>query len=403
MERLDGFATIGATAGGGVDRQALTKGDREARVLLASLALERGFSVHQDPIANLFIRRNGRRNDLPAMLIGSHLDSQPTGGRFDGALGTLAAFEALETLEDAGVETARPVEVVAWTNEEGCRFSPGCMGSSAFAARVIPDSWFRLAANDGTVLADELGATLSSLPAAAKRPLGFPVFAYLELHIEQGPSLERENVPIGLVSGIQGTRWLEVVVNGQTAHAGTTALAYRRDPMRAVAAALATLHVTVMPQDPDARLTVGQMSLSPGAINAIPDSVRFTLDIRHPESTVIDRIAQFATETCRREAEAARCEISIAPLFDMPPAAFPKSMIATLAEAARLEGLSAGTMLSGAFHDALFLNRVAPSAMLFTPCRLGLSHNPSEYVRPEDVATGCQMLLSSTLKVLERA
>jgi N-carbamoyl-L-amino-acid hydrolase len=206
IDRLDRFAQIGATAKGGVNRQALTDLDRQARQLLTELALQRGFKVFQDPIANLFIRREGRNPDLSPLLIGSHLDSQPAGGRFDGALGTLAAFEVLETLEDCGVETERPVEVVSFTNEEGCRFAPGCMGSMAFAAGSIPSAWETVRATDGALFADELSATLESLPVAAMRPLGTPVFAYLEVHIEQGPSLEKEGLPIGIVTGIQGTR-----------------------------------------------------------------------------------------------------------------------------------------------------------------------------------------------------
>ncbi len=215
LERLDRFAEIGATAGGGVNRQALTELDRQARLLLAELAEARGFGVFQDPAANLFIRRPGRDEAATPLLIGSHLDSQPSGGRFDGALGTLSAFEVLESLEDAGVETGRPIEVVAWTNEEGCRFAPGCMGSSAFSAGEIPLAWSDLIATDGVRFDDELRATVASLPQAAMRALGFPAYAYLEVHIEQGPSLEKEDIPIGIVTGIQGTRWLEVTVSAR--------------------------------------------------------------------------------------------------------------------------------------------------------------------------------------------
>lgn len=190
LANLDRFAAIGATEKGGVNRQALTELDREARRLLAKLAIDRGFSVFQDPVANLFIRRNGRDETRAPLLIGSHLDSQPAGGRFDGALGTLCAFEVLETLDDFGIETERPVEVVAFTNEEGCRFAPGCMGSMAFASGTIPQEWQKLLATDnGADFAGELSATLESLPEATMRDLGFPVFAYIEVHIEQGPSL----------------------------------------------------------------------------------------------------------------------------------------------------------------------------------------------------------------------
>jgi len=400
IDRLDRFAQIGATAKGGVNRQALTGLDRQARQLLTELALQRGFKVFQDPIANLFIRREGRNPDLSPLLIGSHLDSQPTGGRFDGALGTLAAFEVLETLEDCGVETERPVEVVSFTNEEGCRFAPGCMGSMAFAAGSIPSAWETMRATDGALFADELSATLESLPVAVMRPLGTPVFAYLEVHIEQGPSLEKEGLPIGIVTGIQGTRWLEVLIEGQTAHAGTTALQYRHDPMQATANALAELYRDIMPADPAARFTIGRMALEPGAVNAIPATVRFTIDFRHPSLTTIGVMEQTIRMAIQQAAADTGCSATISQIFDMPPASFPDELLAVLDQAAQERDFATKRMLSGAFHDALFMNRVAPSAMIFVPCRDGLSHNEAEYVEQEHSIAGGNMLLASLLQLL---
>ena len=400
IDRLDRFAQIGATAKGGVNRQALTGLDRQARQLLTELALQRGFKVFQDPIANLFIRREGRNPDLSPLLIGSHLDSQPAGGRFDGALGTLAAFEVLETLEDCGVETERPVEVVSFTNEEGCRFAPGCMGSMAFAAGSIPSAWETMRATDGALFADELSATLESLPVAAMRPLGTPVFAYLEVHIEQGPSLEKEGLPIGIVTGIQGTRWLEVIIEGQTAHAGTTALQYRHDPMQATANALAELYRDIMPADPAARFTIGRMALEPGAVNAIPATVRFTIDFRHPSLTTIGVMEQTIRMAIQQAAADTGCSATISQIFDMPPASFPDELLAVLDQAAQERDFATKRMLSGAFHDALFMNRVAPSAMIFVPCRDGLSHNEAEYVEQEHSIAGGNMLLASLLQLL---
>ncbi|MEO3999565.1 Zn-dependent hydrolase [Mesorhizobium sp. CAU 1732] len=393
--RLEEFAAIGATDKGGVNRQALTEGDRIARRLLADLAIKRGFAVFQDPMANLFIRREGRRGDVPPLLIGSHLDSQPTGGRYDGALGTLSAFEVLESLEDSGEATERAVEVVAWTNEEGSRFSPGCMGSMAFSQGAIPDDWADKYAADGPRFADELQATLASLPQAAMRLLGFPISAYVELHIEQGPSLEAESIPIGVVTGIQGTRWLEVVVSGQTAHAGTTAQAYRRDPMRAATHALNALYDAVMPGDEAARFTIGRISVAPGSINAIPEEVRFTVDIRHPDPAELDRIEAVVVARIAESADRFGCSSRTQRLFDMPPGRFSPDILQTMDRAAAMLGVKTKPMLSGAFHDALFVARVAPSAMIFVPCRDGLSHNEAEYVEPEHVATGCRMLAST--------
>lgn len=401
LGRLDAFAAIGATPKGGVNRQALSPPDRQARRLLAELAAARGFSVHQDAIANLFVRRDGKDNSKPPFLIGSHLDSQLTGGRFDGALGTLAAFEVLEALEDAGVETPLPIEAVAWTNEEGSHYQPGCMGSMAFASGKIPDQWGELRGHDGALFAEELEATLVALSEAAMRPLGFPIAGYLELHIEQGPSLEREGIPVGIVEGIQGTRWLEVEFTGQAAHAGTTAFAFRRDAMAAAVRALDRLYAEIMPHDERVRFTVGKFSVEPGAINAIPEKVAFTIDLRHPESATLDRLEASIADRIREAAAAGGCRSTMRRVFDMAPATFPAPLLERLREAAARSGFAWKPMLSGAFHDALFVNRVAPAAMIFVPCRDGLSHNEAEYVEPDWAIAGAQMLLASTLKGVE--
>lgn len=400
LKRLDDFAAVGATPAGGVNRQALSVKDREARRLLAELALARGFQVFQDPMANLFIRRVGRRGDVPPFLIGSHLDSQPTGGRFDGALGTLAAFEVLESLEDAGIETEAPLEAVAWTNEEGSRFSPGCMGSMAFSLKAIPAEWNDLRGSTGEIFSNELHATLEALPEARMRPLGFPITGYLELHIEQGPSLERENIPIGIVYGIQGTRWLEITITGQASHAGTTALSFRRDPMTAAVTALKTLFDTVMPQDELARFTVGRFAVEPGSVNAVPASVTFTVDLRHPDTESLDRLEALIVKTCTNAAAAAGCNAQSRRFFEMSPASFPEELLACLDRAAQGQMLTTKRMLSGAFHDALFMSHVAPAAMIFVPCRDGLSHNEAEYVEPGHSIAGARMLLASTLQAL---
>ena len=397
--RLQAFAAIGETAKGGVNRQALTDGDRSARRMLAELAWARGFWVFQDPMANLFVWRNGRDEALPPLLIGSHLDSQPAGGRFDGALGTLSAFEVLESLEDAGTATERAVAVVSWTNEEGCRFSPGCMGSMAFSEGAIPPTWQGKVATDGAAFTGELALTIESLPEAAMLPLGFPVHAYLEVHIEQGPSLEAAGIPIGVVKGIQGTRWLDVTVTGQTAHAGTTGLAWRRDPLHALTAALPSLYGVVMPEDPEARFTIGRVSAEPGSVNAIPEQVRCTVDIRHPDPERLDEIEELVRSRIGQEAERQGCSVQITRSFDMPPCAFSQTLCEVIEEAATACKVESVRMLSGAFHDALFVNRVAPAGMIFVPCRDGLSHNEAEYVEPSDVVTGCQVLAQATLEL----
>ena len=400
LGRLDRFAAIGATAKGGVNRQALTEGDRDVRTLLAGLATARGFLVRQDEAANLFLRREGTDAGLPPLLLGSHLDTQPTGGRFDGALGVLAAFEVLEALEDVGFRAARSVEVAVWTNEEGSRFAPGAMGSQAFAARSLPPEWLDARSTDGARLGSELAATIASLPAPLV-PLGFPIAAYLELHIEQGPVLEREDTPIGVVTGIQGTLWLEVEITGQAAHAGTTPLDFRRDPMRAAASAMAELYRTIMPSDPDARFTIGRIEAQPGSVNAVPERVRFTIDLRHPDAAILAALAVRVRDAYESACAQAGCTVSIRRLLDMAPTNFPEAMVEHVEASAARAGLAARRIVSGAFHDALYLARCAPTAMIFCPCRDGISHNEAEYVEARFVVAGAMVLLEASLSLLD--
>lgn len=397
LKRLDAFAAVGATPRGGVDRQALTVGDREVRAMLAGLGVARGFTVEQDAAANLFLRRSGTDGALPPLLLGSHLDTQPTGGRFDGALGVLAGFEVLEALEDAGVATRRAVELAVWTNEEGSRFLPGCLGSQAFAAGALSPEWAGRLGPDGARLGDELAATLDALPGAALRPLGQPISAYLELHIEQGPVLEREGLAIGAVTGIQGTRWLEATITGAAAHAGTTPPAYRRDPMVAAAAALHRL-AGVMARDGLARLTVGRIRAEPGSINAVPERVVLTLDLRHPDAEALDAIERMVRDELGQAATEARCEASATVVFDMAPVAFDAAMVALVEASAAVVDHASRRLVSGAFHDALFLARLAPAAMIFVPCRDGISHNEAEFVEPRFAVAGAETLLEATLR-----
>lgn len=400
LARLDAFAAIGGTPAGGVNRPALSVEDRAARALLAGLGAARGFSVFQDAAANLFLRRAGADNDRPPFLIGSHLDSQPTGGRFDGALGTLAALEVLETLEDNGIVTAGPVELVAWTNEEGSRFSPGAFGSQVHATGAFPSGWQDTLDGNGIRLADELAATLAALPEAIERPLGRPVTGYIELHIEQGPLLEREGALIGVVEGIQGTRWLEVVIEGQVAHAGTTPLADRRDAMAVAAAVIARLQATVMPSDSDARLTVGRLTLAPGAVNVIPGEVTFSIDLRHPNGREIDKLEAEIGALAAETAASGGCRVSLRRSMDVAPARFDQRLVGIVEGVARRRGFPSRRMFSGAFHDALFMARLGPAAMIFVPCRGGLSHNEAEFVEPHQAITGAQVLCDAVLEAM---
>ena len=400
LARLDTFAAIGGTPAGGVNRPALGVEDRAARELLAALGAARGFSVFQDAAANLFLRRAGADNDRPPFLIGSHLDSQPTGGRFDGALGTLAALEVLETLEDNGIVTAGPIELVAWTNEEGSRFSPGAFGSQVHATGAFPSGWQDAVDGNGIRLVDELAATLAALPEAIERPLGRPAAGYIELHIEQGPLLERQGALIGVVEGIQGTRWLEVTIKGQVAHAGTTPLADRRDAMAVAASVIARLQATVMPSDSDARLTVGRLTLAPGAVNVIPGEVTFSIDLRHPNGCEIDRLEAEIGALAAETATSGGCQASLRRSMDVAPAHFDDRLTGIIQGVALKRGFPTRRMFSGAFHDALFMARLCPAAMIFVPCRNGLSHNEAEYVEPRQAVAGAQVLCDATIEAM---
>ncbi|MBB3572015.1 N-carbamoyl-L-amino-acid hydrolase [Rhizobium sp. BK491] len=382
-----------------MNRQALSADDRAARRLLAELAAARGFDIYQDAVANLFIRREGRDPSLPPVLIGSHLDSQPTGGRFDGALGTLSAFEVLEALDDAALATERSVEVVSWTNEEGSRFSPGCMGSMAFVGAGDILGWQDMRGVDGARFGDELAATLNALPEAVARPIGHSVSALVEVHIEQGPVLERMGVPIGIVTGVQGTKWLEISFTGEAAHAGTTPLEFRRDPMAAAVTAIAHLQQVVMPADPLARLTVGRMTIEPSSVNVIPSKVTFTVDIRHPREDALSSIQAQIDAECRASAKHHMVDVHIEKRFDLAPGQFDMTIVDVIDNACERLGVSNMKLVSGAFHDALFVSRVAPTAMIFVPCRDGISHNEAEFVTSEHIEIGAKVLLETALSL----
>jgi N-carbamoyl-L-amino-acid hydrolase len=393
---LDEVAAFGRTEKGGVNRQALSAEDRAARAWLVARAEARGFVTTTDEIANLFIRRAGGDPSLPAILIGSHLDSQPTGGRYDGALGVIAAFECLEALEDAGIATRHPVEAVAWTNEEGSRFEPGAMGSQIHSgAAVLPD-WLDHRDRSGCTLAKALNDTRMALPHLGRHAVGLPA-AYVELHIEQGPVLEQDGKTIGVVTGIQGTRWFEIVVEGTAAHAGTTPGRYRRDALRMTRQILEALD-PIMAEDEDARVTCGRLTVAPDSINVIPDKVTFNLDLRHVDWRRLDGLEhRLRTEVARWAGRSSR----VTRLVDLPPCRFPSPMVDLIEDAAKTLDLPYRRLLSGAFHDALYLARICPTGMIFVPSRGGLSHNEAEFTAPGHIEAGARLLLAVTRRLAE--
>lgn len=397
--RLMEMARIGAIAGGGVNRAALSPEDIEARRLLAFWAGERGYAVAQDDIANLIIRREGRRADAAPVLTGSHMDTQPLGGRFDGIYGVLAGLEALEALDEAGVTTARPVEVVAWTNEEGGRFSPGAMGSMVFTGARRLEEFLDARDAAGERLGDALARTLAALPEAGRRPLNTPVAAYVEAHIEQGPILDSAGLSVGVVSGIQGCRWFDVQVSGESSHAGTTPAWARRDALQEALAAINGLNTLMREADDALRFTVGRLEVQPNTPNSVPAQVTFSVDLRHPERELLERLGDQVERVCRDSMQ--RCTVQVRETFRQPPCRFDPEVIAVIERAARDLDMPYETMRSGAFHDALFLAGVCPTAMIFAPCERGISHNPAENADPAHLARATQVLAGTVLTLAE--
>jgi N-carbamoyl-L-amino-acid hydrolase len=392
------MAQIGATPRGGVNRQALSPEDVQARQLLASWARELGFAVSTDEIGNLFVRREGTDPNAAPVLTGSHLDSQPTGGKFDGAYGVLAGFEALQAIHETGAVTKRPLEVVAWVNEEGSRFQPGCTGSLVFSGKARLDSLLGYADPAGIKFGDALKDSLDALPDIARRPLGFAVDAYIEAHIEQGPRLEAEGLPIGIVTGIQGSHRYTVDVIGEEAHAGTAPLKSRKDALKAAAEMVGALEVVMADDTDTVRFTVGRFEVFPGSPNTVPGRVFFTIDFRHPVQETIDRLTAQIEPVC--QAHARGCQVIVTQISRVSPVHFGSEMVDTLRRHAANLQLPHMDIFSGAGHDAMHLASVCPTGMLFVPCEKGISHNEVENARPADLAAGAQVLASC---LLERA
>jgi N-carbamoyl-L-amino-acid hydrolase len=395
------IARTGGLPSGGVNRQALSADDAAARKLLMGWARARGFAIAGDQIGNLFVRRAGTDPDARPVLTGSHMDSQPTGGKFDGMYGVLAGLEALEALEDAGIRTRRPIEVVAWTNEEGSRFQPGAMGSAVFAGHYELSR--ALASRDwkGVVLADALAETLAAAPAPLRgeKP-GFAVDGYVEAHIEQGPRLEAEGKTIGVVTGIQGSRRYTVEVNGEEAHAGTTPRAARRDAFVAALAIAQAMQTAAADKDDVLRFTIGRFDVQPGSPNTVPGRVTYTIDMRHPDMVVLEATEARLKEIVRQRA--APCQASIERITSVAPTVFDTGVIDLVRAKASALGLANMDMPSGAGHDAMHIADLCPAGMIFVPCERGVSHNVTESATASDLAAGSRVLVEVLVALANR-
>jgi N-carbamoyl-L-amino-acid hydrolase len=398
-QRHADMARLGGTPKGGVNRQALSAEDAAARNLLMSWAKARGFSVSTDGIGNLFVRRAGTDLNARPILSGSHMDSQPTGGRFDGMYGVLAAFEALEALEDAGVKTKRPVEAVAWTNEEGSRFQPGAMGSAVFAGQYDLPKMLEVKDWNGVVLKDALAQTLKAAPAPGRTP-GNALDGYVEVHIEQGPRLEDAGKTIGVVTGIQGSRRYIVTVLGEEAHAGTTPRAARKDAFVSALAIAGTMQAATRDAEDTLRFTIGRVEVHPGSPNTVPGRVTFTIDMRHPEMAALDLYEARLLDAVAQQA--APCIATIERVTNVAPTVFHKDVVDLVRDAAQRLALPNMDMPSGAGHDAMHIARLCPTGMVFVPCERGISHNEIENATPQDLAAGTRVLVETLVRLANR-
>lgn len=384
------MARIGATPSGGVNRPALSPSDIAACRLLIEWGTSIGLEPSRDAAGNLFLRLRGTDPGAAPVLSGSHLDSQPTGGKYDGVYGVLAALEACEAIVASGQATRRSIDVVAWMNEEGGRFAPGMMGSAVFARARDIDEIFDISDTAGLTVRDALMTAHEALADIPRRELGGEVFAYLEAHIEQGPILERIGKTIGIVSGIQGKRTFRVTVCGEAAHAGTSLRAERRDALMAAASMVQALAARMHDEQDIVKFTIGRFSVTPNAPSVVPSEVVFSIDLRHPESPVLRELGDAVRGIC--EVHAGPCEVQVEELSSAMSIEFPIALRNLLRNAADRLGLSRHDLLSAAGHDARYLGAVCPSGMLFIPCHLGVTHNEAESITKSDAAAGAQVL-----------
>jgi len=387
-------AAFGATVKGGLCRLALSEEDAKVRRWFVAACEAAGCTVSVDELGDIFARREGSDPTLPPIAIGSHLDTQPTGGRFDGILGVLAGLEIIRTLNDAGIVTRHPIEIVDWTNEEGARFAPAMLASGVFAGAFEADYARSRTDRDGV----SFETALEAIGFKGTHPAGgHPLAAFFELHIEQGPVLEDAGTEIGVVTGVQGIRWFDVQVSGLACHAGTTPMPLRRDALQG-AARLAAAVDAVGRSEPGVSLsTIGIFEAFPGSRNTVPETIRMSVDLRHPRIDGLDRLDAGLREAGDRIAAELGVTIDITPIWSSPPAVFDPACVGAVREAVARLGYSRQDIVSGAGHDAVYISRVAPTGMVFIPCEDGISHNEAENITPAQAQAGADVLLHAVL------
>jgi len=388
------LAQIGATAKGGVKRLALTDLDKQGRDLVVSWGKQAGMSITIDQIGNVFMRRAGRNSALPPVMSGSHIDTQPTGGKFDGNYGVLAALEVVRTLNDHHIETEAPIEVAFWTNEEGSRFVPVMMGSGVFCGAFTLETAYAAKDTEGKTVGDELeriGYKGTEVPG--QHPIG----AYFETHIEQGPVLEDADKVIGVVPGVLGLSWYDCVVTGMEAHAGPTPMGLRKDALQVATGIMQEVVNIGNRYPPYGRGTVGMVQVFPNSRNVIPGEVKFSIDLRNVSSELLDTMHQEILAFVELTSNNSGMQISVERVSYYPPCPFHPDCVDAVRNATATLGYSTMDVVSGAGHDAIYTARLAPSGMIFVPCKDGISHNEIEDAKPEHLAAGCNVLLHAML------
>ena len=391
------LAQIGATPKGGVCRLTLTDLDKQGRDLVTRWAREAGMTVTIDKIGNGFMRRPGRNNSLPPIMTGSHIDTQPTGGKFDGNYGVLAGIEVVRTLNDHGIETEAPIEVAFWTNEEGSRFVPVMMGSGVFAKAFTLEHAYAATDTEGKTVKGEL-ERIGYI--GDQEPGDHPIGAYFETHIEQGPVLEDNDKTIGVVSGVLGIRWFDCTVTGMEAHAGPTPMALRKDAMLAATRIMQDVVAAAHRHPPHGRGTVGMVQVFPNSRNVIPGRVKFSIDLRNSTDELVDAMAGEVKAFADQVAKEHGVQVHIEMVSSYPAQLFQPECVEAVGRAAAKLGYSHMPAVSGAGHDAVYMAKLAPSGMIFIPCKDGISHNEIEDAKPEHIEAGCNVLLHA---MLERA
>jgi N-carbamoyl-L-amino-acid hydrolase len=393
-ETIHETAKFGATAKGGVRRLTLGPEDKQVRDWFRTACEAAGLEVHVDALGSMFGLRRGRDMTRSPVGLGSHLDTQPTGGKFDGVLGTLAALEVVRTLNDAGIETETPICIVNWTNEEGSRFAPATMASAAYAGDYTTENILGRADATGVTVGEALDSIgYRGNEAVGVRKLG----AFVELHIEQGPLLEAEHKTIGVVNRGQGITWYDGKITGFESHAGTTPMPLRRDALAALSEIVLAVERIAKAHGPNAVGTVGEAVIAAPSRNVIPGEIAFTTDIRSPDAKTLETIDADLRMAIAEIAARRRVEIGFEAIWRKPPTIFNAKLVDAVEHATKTLGYSHRHITSGAGHDACNLANVVPAAMIFVPCKDGVSHNELEDATQADCTAGANVLMHTVL------